>query len=298
MNLKASAQKKPWCIYIDLSGNRHLCRGGSVGRRRLVQSNTFHRQTALKFVCWYFSGRVWVRNVSRGVSNIPKPRLWMMWKQKHALFSCNGQTFSHSFVLCDVRLSKQNEITALHRRVLGLLAEVLLWTLGGGWESRVWGGLGGGCASRSSSCCQWSFGFLGAAARTPVSKTYFDAYFCIALWINSAKTHKISSEIYTAAWRQFLLLLAFTADNWDWIQVCWISRGVATFLSRSRLQRSLCRIYFSLLPGYFENVQRNGCENMSRFLWAGEGKNIFLDLNHNKNISAFFWWKRPRFRTR
>lgn len=27
---------------------------------------------------------------------------------------------------------------------------------------------------------------------------------------------------------------------------------------------------------------------MSRFLWAGEGKNIFLDLNHNENISAFF----------
>lgn len=248
MNLKGSAQKKDWCIYIDLSGNRHLCHGGSVGRRRLVHSHEFHRQTALKFVCWYFSGRVWVRNVSREVSNIPKPHVWMMWKRKHALFGCNEQTFSHSFVLCDVRLSKKNKITALHHRVLWPLAEVLLWCLGGG---------------RSSSCSQWSFDF-GGTHTSWVSKTYFAAYFCIAFWINSVKTHKISSETYTAAWRQFLLLLAFTADNWEWTQVCWISRGVATFLSRSRLQRSLCRIYFSLLAGYFENVQRNGCENMSR----------------------------------
>lgn len=27
---------------------------------------------------------------------------------------------------------------------------------------------------------------------------------------------------------------------------------------------------------------------MSSFLWTGEGKKIFLDLNHNKNISVFF----------
>lgn len=103
--------------------------------RRLVQSHKFHTQTALKFVCWYFSGGVWVRNVSREVSNIPKPHVWMMWKRKHALFRCNEQTFSHRFVLCDVRLSKQNKITALHQGVLWPLAEVLLWSLGGGWES-------------------------------------------------------------------------------------------------------------------------------------------------------------------